>query len=278
MRVHRCLRPKPTFHPPSTESIESMPNYSPKHEERARTSPAPAEQRKENLWLSLTFNIAVPAVVLMQGSRWFGLEPTPNLLLALVFPLGYGLHDFVTRRNVNFISVLGVISVLLTGGIGLLHLPKEWIAIKESAIPGVLALAILVSLKTRYPLIRKLLFNDSIVHVERIEEMLQARDNRAAFERLLTQCTVLLSASFLLSAVLNFGLAKILIQSDTGTDGFNAELGQMTLWSYPIIVVPSMLITMLAFWKLLSGVQRLTGLGLEQLLKTGQQHPNSETP
>jgi hypothetical protein len=42
--------------------------------------------------------------------------------------------------------------------------------------------------------------------------------------------------------------------------------------------VPSMLITMLAFWKLLSGVQRLTGLGLEQLLKTGQQHPNSETP
>ncbi len=35
---------------------------------------------------------------------------------------------------------LGLISVLLTGGIGLLELDPQWLAIKEAAIPGIIGI------------------------------------------------------------------------------------------------------------------------------------------
>jgi hypothetical protein len=37
--------------------------------------------------------------------------------------------------------MLGFVSVLLTGGIGLLQLDPKWIAVKEAAVPAVIGLA-----------------------------------------------------------------------------------------------------------------------------------------
>ena len=86
--------------------------------------------RRENPLLNIGLNIALPAIVLMQFSREDRLGPVYGLLLALAFPVGYGLYDFAARRGFNFYSALGFVSVLLTGGIGLLKLPVEWLAIK----------------------------------------------------------------------------------------------------------------------------------------------------
>ena len=74
-----------------------------------------------------------------------------------------------------------------------------------------------------------------------------------------------LAASFLLSAVLNFGLARYLLKSPSGTPEFNAELGKMNLLSWPVIVLPSMAMTMYALWKLLRGIEALTGLDFESI-------------
>jgi len=75
----------------------------------------------------------------------------------------------------------------------------------------------------------------------------------------------LLTASFLLSAVLNFGLARYLLKSPAGTPEFNAELGKMHLLSWPIIVLPSMVMTMFALWRLLTGLRELTGLTMDEV-------------
>lgn len=88
--------------------------------------------------------------------------------MALAFPLGWGLFEGLRYRKFNFIALLGLISVLLTGGIGLLRLDPQWLAVKEAAIPGLIGLAVLVSTRTRYPLIRSLLYSPTVMNVGKI--------------------------------------------------------------------------------------------------------------
>lgn len=77
------------------------------------------------------------------------------LVVALLFPVVYGGMDLIRNKKFNFISALGFISVLLTGGIGLLELDTRWLALKEALIPGLIGIAVLGSTFTRYPLMQK---------------------------------------------------------------------------------------------------------------------------
>lgn len=235
----------------------------------------PAEKRADNPWLNIGFNILLPALLFMKAGRWFGLSPAEALVLALSFPLCYGLFDLIARKRFNFISALGFVGVLLTGGVGLFRLDKEWIAIKEAAVPSIIGIAILISLKTPYPLVQSILYNERTIDVPLVEARLTERGTRCAFERLLVFCTLLLGSSFLLSAILNYSLAHYIIRSETGTEAFNVELGQMTLWSWPVIVIPCMFITIYALWKLLHGIKALTGLELEEVFRTPE-HQNTQ--
>jgi hypothetical protein len=225
-------------------------------------------QARESVLLSLGINIAIPAVILMKLSGDNALGPVGGLLAALAFPLGYGLVDFARRREWNVVSVLGVVSVLLTGGIGLLQLDPKWIAVKEAAVPAVIGLLVVLSLRTRFPIVRTFLYNERIIRVDEVEEALARHNNRQAFDRSLVKASWMLAASFFVSAVLNFALAKIIVRSQPGTTQFNEELGRMTALSYPVIVVPSMLIMIAALWYLFHSIRRLTALDLEQILKT----------
>lgn len=225
-------------------------------------------QRRENVLLSLGINIAIPAVILMKLSGENALGPVWGLVVALMFPLGYGMADFARRREWNIVSILGFVSVLLTGGIGLMQLDPKWIAVKEAAVPAVIGIAVVLSLRTRYPIVRTFLYNDKIIRVSEVDAALQRHGNREAFNRTLVHASWMLAASFFVSAVLNFVLAKIIVKSPPGTTAFNEELGRMTALSYPVIVVPSMIIMIAALWYLFSRIRRLTDMDLEQILKT----------
>ena len=222
----------------------------------------------ENPWLNLGLNLFLPSLILFKGSKWFSISPATVLVIALLFPISYGLYDFAVRRKYNFFSILGFGSILLTGGIGLLELDKDLIAIKEATVPAILGVAILASLKTRYPLVRTFLYNDQIINVPKVEAALQERGAKLAFEKLLVHCTFLLAFSFFLSSVLNYGLARYIIRSETGTEAFLEELARMNLWSTPVIAVPCMLVTLVALYKLFSGIKTLTGYEIESVLRT----------
>lgn len=238
------------------------------------SSPTP---KKENLLFNLACNIAAPTIVLMKFSGENRLGPVWALVVALVFPLSYGIYDFVVRRKTNLFSVIGLCSVLLTGGLGLFKVDGVWFAVKEAAIPLLFGAAVLISARTRRPLVRELLYNGQVIDVPKVDAALAQRGNRAEFERLLKRASIGLALSFLLSAILNFGLARYLLTSPAGTEEFNAQLGRMNMLNWPVIVVPSMVVTMIVFWRLMGGLTRLTGLELEEIFKAAKPKPQPET-
>jgi hypothetical protein len=223
--------------------------------------------KPENLFLNLLCNIAVPTVVLMKFStdRWLG--PLWGLIVALAFPISYGAYDLLKRKKTNFLSVLGFVSVLLSGSMGLLKVGGLGFAIKDAVLPTVIGVAVLLTLRTKRPLVREIFFNESIVDVPRVESALAAHGAQAQFEGSLRRASLWLAATFLASAPVNFALARYILRSPPGTAEFNAELGKMH-WVGPLVIaVPSMAVMMAVFWKLFTDVSKLTGLTQDEIFQ-----------
>jgi hypothetical protein len=224
-------------------------------------------KKRENGFHSILFNILIPVLILTQADRFID-RPAAVLVIALAFPVAYFIYDHRRRGKANFISILGFISILLTGGVGLMQLPRFWFIVKETAIPGLIGLAVLGSLLTRRPLIRLLVYSPEVFDVDRIQKALRERGTEAAMDRLLRRSTFLLSLSFFLSAVLNFILARHFVRTEPSVDpaAFNAEVGAMTGWSYVVIAVPSMAFMLAVIFLVTRGIHRHAGLGFEDAL------------
>lgn len=227
---------------------------------------APKAAKKENMLINILMNIVIPSLILTKFSDADSLGAVWALVIALSFPIGYGCKEFIRTGKLNFFSALGVVSVLLTGGFSLLHFPPEYFAIKEACIPGLLGLATLFSIKSRYPFVKILIYNDTLLLVDKIEQELIARDTRQQFEQVLNNASYMVAGSFFLSSALNYLLAKLLLQSQPGTAEFNAELGKMTALSLPVITLPTMLVMIAAMYYLFHSIKKLTGLSFEQVL------------
>ncbi len=223
-------------------------------------------QHKPRPLIDLMVSIVIPSIILMKFSGDQDLGAEKGLLLALAFPLGWGLFELIKYRKFNFIALLGLVSVMLTGGIGLLELDLKWLAIKEAAVPGVIGIAVLISTRTKYPLIRTLLYNPKVMQVDRIHTALEEKGHVETFNNRLLKATYLLAGTFFFSAVMNYILAKWIVTSATGTPAFNEELGRLTLVSYPMIAIPSMILMFGVLYYLWKTIHGLTGLKLEELM------------
>lgn len=223
-------------------------------------------QHKESMLANILLNIVIPTLILTKGSKEAYLGPTWGLIVALAFPIGYGLYDYWRSRKINFFSAIGLVSVMLTGGISLFKLPPEYMAIKEATIPGLLGLATLISVFTPFPLVRTFLYNDKVMQVDKVHRALEQFGNVEAFEKTLTYATYMLAASFFLSSALNYILAKVVLVSPPGTEEYNAELGTMTALSFPVITIPSMLVFIGALFYLFRSITKLTHLRWEEIL------------
>ncbi len=236
---------------------------------------APPTEKQENFLLNLICNVALPSFILIKFSApakvlfWQspGIGPMWALIVALAFPVLYGVYDLVVRRKWNFFSAVGFISTLLTGGLGLFEVAAHWIAVKEAAVPLIFGVAVVGSLWTSTPLVRTLLYNEKILDTAKVAEVLAKRGAQAAFDQLLVRSTWLLAGSFLLSAVTNFVLAQVVLKSPPNTAAFKAEMGRMLALSWPVNVLPSMVVTLFALWYLLAGIKRLTGLTLDDIFR-----------
>ena len=234
---------------------------------------SPKGKQKENPWVSLIFNIVIPVLILSKFSTIAGnffpdkeISPALGLIIALAFPVCYFIYEYVKTRQTSFIAILGFVSIFLTGIIGVFELPSEWIAYKEASVPFLIGVAILISLKTPYPLVKKLLYNDEFIDVEKVEKILEEKNSKEQFEKVLVNSTYILALSFLVSTVLNFALAKYLIHSPSGTEAFNQELSKMTSLSYLVIALPSTIVMMVALYYLTQNVKKITGLTFEEML------------
>lgn len=226
----------------------------------------PGKAKKESMLLNILINIVIPTLVLtrLSGDDYLGTKGA--LVAALLFPLAYGLRYFLQERKLNAFSALGTVSILLTGGISLLELDAKYIAIKEAAIPGIIGLATLISMKTSYPLVKTFLYNDKILKVDLIAERLEHFQNRLAFDKALNNASFMVAGSFFLSSVLNYMLAEFLLVSPPGTVGFNEELGKMTALSFPVIALPATMVLAFALIYLFRRIHQLTELGFEEVV------------
>ncbi|MFT6302303.1 MAG: hypothetical protein ACI9XK_002201 [Granulosicoccus sp.] len=236
------------------------------------------QPQKPRPFVDLIVSIIIPSVILMKMSGDDKLGATNALILALAFPIGYGLYELFINKKRNFVALLGVISVLLTGGIGLLKIDAQWLAVKEAAIPLCIGIGVVVANKFGYPLVRKLLFNPNIMNIPRIEQKLTENKNTELFEKRLDRANYLFAATFLFSAIMNYVLAKTIVTSESGSSAFNEELGQMTLLSYPVIAIPSMIMMLGIFWYIWRTVNHLTGLSLEQIMVHDESKGNATEP
>ena len=105
-------------------------------------------RQKENPIVNIFINIIIPVVILRNGSDWLNYVEINALkthsdsftfLIAILFPCIYFFYDLGQKKDINFISIIGFINVLLTGGIGIfggkLGLSKNWFIIKEGSLP-----------------------------------------------------------------------------------------------------------------------------------------------
>lgn len=240
------------------------------------TQPKPPTKR-ENFLVNLVCNLLLPILALKQLSGEARLGPTMGLIVALAFPVGYFLYDYAQRRNVNLISILGFLNILLTGGIGLMEAKPIWVVVKETALPLVLGVMVLVTAKSPKSLLKTFLLNDQLFDLEKIHQRIDTSEKKAELESYFRTANWLLCLSFIVSAALNFTLASMIVKSQGGTEAFNQEIATLNWVSWLVITAPTMAILILALYRLIKGLTKLTGYPFEELLHAQHAPPEKKS-
>lgn len=229
------------------------------------TEPLEPKDKNENAWLNIFLNVIIPALILTKLSDPQYLGQVWALIVALAFPILYGAYDYITRKKHNFFSALGLISVLLTGGIGLMELNKGWMVAKETAIPAIMGLAVFLSQYTKFPLVRT--FLNQILDLDKIKLTFEQQNAGEKFQTVLKNSTLWLSLSFFISAALNYILAVKILVGEPGSVEFNESLGKMTALSFPVISLPMMVIVGAIMYYLFREIKKTTGLEFEDFIR-----------
>jgi hypothetical protein len=231
-------------------------------------------QKQQNSFSHILFNILIPVVILNKGHK-YGLDAKVAVLVALSFPLFFTIKSLVQNKRVDFVSLLGLLNVLISGVLTLLTLGGIWFAIKEAAFPFLIGAFVFGSSFTSSPFFETLFLNPTTFHTDKVEARLDSEEKKLKFEELMKHLTKLLSLSFLLSGTLNFFLALHIFTPlpDAMTDLqkqelLNEQLSHMTLYSMVIILVPSMIFLASLIFYAFKKINQLTGLSTDDLLKS----------
>lgn len=232
--------------------------------------------------LALSYLSKDPAIQEMLGKevRFWHIGPLKALLVALAFPIAYGVWFFVKTRKMNFFSGLGLFSVLLTGGLTLFLWNKDGtvkehaailFGLKEASIPFVLGIAIIASHWSKTPLLRTFLYSDSLFDVNKIENKVKELGKEREYQKVLLNSTVLFAASFFLSTLMNFGLALYFLgdldhAASNARELYNEQVAKLTGWGFLVIGLPIMVFLFFTLRKLLSGLRALTGFNDDELM------------
>ncbi len=229
------------------------------------SQPNQQTEKKENGLLNILINVAIPSFIMIKASKPEYMGPALAFGVAVAFPLSYGIWDYLKRRKINFFSGLGLISVFLTGGIGLMKLPREYMVWKEAGVPLLMGIAVLVSQRTSYPLVRT--FLGQMLDLDKIDSEFEKKGHTGEFESKMKLAGYYFAASFFLSSVLNYVLAQLILVGEPGSEQFTESFGKMTAYSYVVITVPMVIVVGAILFFLLNSIKKVTGLELEEVVK-----------
>ena len=222
--------------------------------------------KRDNLFQSLLVNVVVPSLVLGRLSTPEYLGPVNALLVALAFPVGFQLWDLLYRKEFSWIALFGFLNVLATGVLTLYATNHFWFAVKETAFPLLIGTFVFFSGWVDKPFLERIFFRPEVFDLDKLRVAMSDRGCEAEFRKVVLRANEIFTASFALSAVLNYVLAVRMLQSPVGSAEFNAELGKMTALSFPVITLPAMMIILLATWYLFRKIAQLTGRPISEFL------------
>lgn len=248
---------------------------------------------QENPLANIFINVLIPVLALSYLSKdpefqqaigkavkpWH-IGPVKALMVALVFPIGYGVWHFMKTKKANFFSALGLVSVLLTGGLTIFLWNKDGtvkpnadvlFGLKEASIPLILGIAVIGSHFTNSPLLRVFLYSDSIFDIPKIESKVGELDAAEGYRKVLFRATLMFAASFFISTFLNFGLALYFLGDldHTATNArelYNAQVAKLTGWGFAVIGVPILIFLFFTLRRLLKDLGTLTGLKDDEMM------------
>lgn len=230
----------------------------------------PAQEQPHPLF-DLLLTVILPSLALETLSKPERLGPAWALIVALLLPLGFGIWCFTQKRGLNFFSILGLVAVIFTGGLGLLNLSPIWFAIKEAAFPVFLGIAFPLSLAWGRPLVSELLLNPQVINHTLLTRALDTEEKRHGFQKLLSLSSWALAATMLASALANAWLVLWFLEgTEPGSEAYTRAIGRQNWVGFIVIGIPLTAVTAgLLFW-LISRVQHLTGLDKHDLMNPGQ--------
>ena len=247
-------------------------------------------KQKENPILSLFCNILIPVIILKNGNKWInkiliqyhGEESFYEnsmivdissivFFIALICPVIYFFYDLLNRKNINLISILGFINILLTGGIGIFGakfgLSKNWFIFKEGMLPIIIALVLIIMSKYRQSSFNNILLNEVLFDNDKIRISIK-EDMQYEFEYIVRKAGYYLIGGFFISSIIQFILAYLIVVSNPGESSFSKEVSTMTWVSYIAVLLPTMLIVGKGYLGLISDIEKITGLKKEEFLKS----------
>lgn len=217
-------------------------------------------QNPKRIFLDLIFSILIPSFLLTRGDQFIPVDPVTLFFIALAFPTGYGLYDLFIKKYVNIISILGFVNTLLSGVVVIFEASKFFIVVKEAGFPLLIGVALLYYNKSVAEFIR--VVTDDMFDKARILTKISSKTLDEWYKKIALQFTY----PFFLSAFLNLVITYIIIQSPTGTEAFNEEMGRLIFWGFLGIAIPTTIATMVILILGVLKLQKLTGLKFEELM------------
>lgn len=224
-----------------------------------------------NLILNLAFGIFIPIYIL--NSDKLPVSPEVRLGIAVAFPLFYGAFEWWQTRKHNFIALLGLLNVLITGGFGLLNLDGLWFSMKEATFPFLIGIFVLISGYQSSPAFGKMLLNPEIFDTPKLDTTIDHHGKRSDFEALIKRCNLFLATSFFISALLNFLIAQktflpleATLDAVTKANRLNEQIALMHKRGFLGIAIPSMIMMLGLLAYFLKRVEQLTGEKIDSFI------------
>ena len=247
-------------------------------------------KQKENPILSLFCNILIPVIILKNGNKWINkilikyhgedwfyensmIVDISSIVffIALICPVIYFFYDLLNRKNINLISILGFINILLTGGIGIFGakfgLSKNWFILKEGLLPIIIGLVLIIMSKYRQSSFNRILLNEVLFDNDKIRNSIK-EDMQYEFKYIVRKAGYYLIAGFFISSIIQFTLASLIVVSSPGEPSFNQEGSTMTWVSYIAVLLPTMVIVGKGYLGLITGIEKITSLKKNEFLKS----------
>jgi len=227
---------------------------------------------KDNPLMNLIANVVLPVFII---NRFSSKAPIPALLIALSLPMGYGIWSFVKSKKLNFISVLGLINISVTGTFALLQLEGMWFIFKEGCFPFLIGLFVFISSFRDQPFLKMMLVDTGALNTEEIDAKLRELGKETEMQRLVQRATMFFSFTFLFSATMNvlvalrtFTKIPVDLNSAQHSEMLNQQIATMTWKGWVMIFGPSIGLFFVILYFFFRSLTKLTGIPFDKLVKS----------